>query len=241
MPKHLSLILIPFLIPLTASADDDPPPPVVDPWVDADRAEAEPWADAAPTPGEPVISAPGTAPPVQPANIADPCEVEKRGWRKARLRMKGKLSIGFSRSHVELADDTEGTQRSFVAQLHGKRGWSIELELGRLKLDGGDVAKTGGAALVKQVGNRRLRPYVLAGAGGGRYESADGFEQRVRFAEIGGGLMLKKKRLSIGVDVRRGVRRIDAGDEVSARMTTPEADDDGERYTRGRVLALINF
>src|SRR5688500_10884870 len=41
----------------------------------------------------------------------DPCHVSSRHWRD---RMRGRLSIGFSRSHVELRDDEgEGSQRSF--------------------------------------------------------------------------------------------------------------------------------
>nr|MBA3499597.1 hypothetical protein [Deltaproteobacteria bacterium] len=164
-----------------------------------------------------------------------------------RHRMKGRLSIGFSKSHVELdgedgADETEGKQKSFVARLNGRRGWSIELELSKLTLDGGDKAKTAGVSLVKTFGRRRIAPYVLAGGGGGRIEHIDGTEQKIGFGEFGGGVMLRGKRFSIGVDMRRGVRKLRESDDEVMRVTMPGAEeDDHDHYTRGRVLALFNF
>ena len=62
--------------------------------------------------------------------------------------------------------------------------------------------------------------------------------------------MLKGRRLAIGVDVRRGVRRIDAAQAEAdvapaPEMTTPAvvipSDDGRDRYTRARIMALVTF
>jgi hypothetical protein len=62
--------------------------------------------------------------------------------------------------------------------------------------------------------------------------------------------MYRGRRFSIGLDVRRGVRKFkDAEVEdmttmpgVERTTTTPTGDDDDhDHYTRGRILALFNF
>lgn len=58
----------------------------------------------------------------------------------------------------------------------------------------------------------------------------------------GVGLVLRGRRLAIGVDVRRGVRRgALAGEPAPVERMTTSAGDDHERYVRGRVLALVYF
>ncbi len=219
-------LALPLLLalPLTAHADDVAPAPT---------------DDVAPV-GGPGTVAPASAPaPVAaPAPVdGDPCTAYRRWGHHPR----GWLSLGFSAGHVELGDDTDGHQTSVVARLTGRRGWSIELELARLSLDGGDTAKTAGASIVKTFGRHHVAPYVLAGVGGGRIDAADGSDSHVRFAELGGGLMLRGRRVSLGVDVRRGVRHVEDGDEMAARTTAATTDDDRNHYVRGRILALINF
>ena len=259
------LTLIALLLPLTAAAEDevpvdassvdepapiDAPPEVVEAPVAPPTANTTTTTVTSPdgTTTTTTTTAPSATAPITPASPAlvvdeDPCGVHKYAhWRN---RMKGRISIGFSKSHLELEDDAEGTQKSFVARLNGRRGWSIELELSKLTLDGGDTARSAGASVVKAFGRRKIAPYLLAGAGGGRYESADGTEQRMHFGEVGGGVMLRGKRFSIGVDMRRGVRKLEE-EEIDVkdvmRVATPgEEADDRDRYTRGRVLALINF
>lgn len=198
-------------------------------------------------------TAPDVVAPIAPAPAApvlahvdeNPCGAY--GHAKWRQRMKGRLSIGFSKSHVELEDDQgEGKQRSFVARINGRRGWAIELEMSKLTLDGGDTAKTGGISLVKMFGKRRLAPYVLAGGGGGKYETVDGVEDRIRFGEVGAGVMLRGKRFSVGIDMRRGVRGFKDRDDAMAvdrGSTMPGADDDHDHdhYTRGRIVGLVTF
>lgn len=201
----------------------------------------------APVAVEPVLapSEPAAAPPIAAPLIDDPCGVSKRARWKSRLR--GKLSIGFARSHLEMADDSEGTQKSLVARLNGRRGWSVELEMSKLSL-GEDRGRAGGGALVKTFGRRKLAPYMIAGGGGGRLDHADGGESRIKYAEAGAGLMVRKKRIAIGVDFRRGIRDVEAIASDDA-MATPEptvmravtSDDGRERYVRGRIMAMIQF
>jgi hypothetical protein len=236
------LALLALLVPLAAAAD-----PTATTTTTTTTADGTTTTTTTTTIGG---AAPGATAPVAPAPVAaapmvdgDPCAYKRGRWRS---RLKGRISIGFSKSHVELADDQgEGKQKSFVARLNGRRGWSIELELSRLSLDGGDTAKTGGISLVKTFGRRKLAPYVLAGGGGGRYETVDGIEQRMGFGEVGAGLMLRGRRFSIGFDMRRGVRKFrDADDEMAGveRVATPSDDEhDHDHYTRGRVLALVTF
>jgi hypothetical protein len=171
--------------------------------------------------------------------------VEEAPCAHARWQQhRGHLAIGFAGGRVETDDEREGTQRSLIVRLTGRRGWAVELELSKLRL-GDDEGRTAGGAIVKAFGRRRLAPYVVAGAGGGRLDRADGAEAHVRFAELGGGLMLRGRRLSIGAEVRRGMRRVDAGDPVAmdsvAERAVMSASDDGERYTRGRIVALVHF
>jgi hypothetical protein len=246
--RKLALIAALIVVPLTAAADEVGPP---DPEEAAATTTTTTTTEPDGTTTTTTITAPGTAPvatpaPASPVVQEDPFGVHKHArWRD---RMKGRISIGFSKSHVELdgedsADEAEGKQKSFVARLNGRRGWSIELELSKLTLDGGDQAKTAGASLVKTFGRRKIAPYVLAGGGGGRYDHTDGTEQKLLFGEFGGGVMLRGKRFSIGVDMRRGVRKFREQDDEVMRTSMPTGanEDDSHHYTRGRVLALINF
>ena len=260
--RNLALIAALLVVPLTAAAEevgpleeaavvDEAPAVDVAPTVEATAATTTTTTTTAPdgTTTTTTITAPGAVPVTSaPAPIVqeDPCGVHQHArWRH---RMKGRLSIGFSKSHVELdgedgADETEGKQKSFVARLNGRRGWSIELELSKLTLDGGDQARTAGVSLVKTFGRRRIAPYVLAGGGGGRVEHADGTEQKMGFGEFGGGVMLRGKRFSIGFDMRRGVRKLRETEDELMRVVTPTGEDEHahDHYTRGRVLALFNF
>ena len=265
---RIPLALLALVIPLAAAAEDDVEAPPEEASV-VDEASVEQGPITSPsqttttttttnadgtTTTTTTTAAPGAVAPIARAAAApvvheDPCGAYKSArWRD---RMRGRISIGFSKSHVHgkdaEGDEFDGSQKSFVARLNGRRGWSIELEVARLKLDGGDEAKTGGVSLVKAFGKRRFAPYMLAGGGGGKYEYADGTEQKVRFGEIGAGIMFRKKRFSIGVDVRRGVRAFKDDDDASMMPTTrgstsPTGDEhEHDHYTRGRVIALINF
>jgi hypothetical protein len=201
-------------------------------------------AAADPVPDEQVVGPGDTAPaPVVEVvpSAANPVEAENpcghwRGWHQRPVR--GRFALGFSKGHLGLDDDREATQKSLIARVALRRGWEIELEMAKMELDGDDT-HSGGASLVRAFGKHGLRPYVIAGVGGGQIERADGGERHLRYAEVGAGLMLRGRRLAIGADVRRGARQVDEADAPMAKMTT--ADDDRERYVRGRILALVYF
>ncbi|HEY5925414.1 MAG TPA: hypothetical protein VIV11_27205 [Kofleriaceae bacterium] len=264
MPKLLVIAAI-SLVPLAAFADDAhapsveiniynnapasaPTPPPVEP------VEAAPVITpiVAPivAPVEAPIVAPGVAPVVvapAPQVDADPCA---RGWWRGRYagKRRGFLGIGFAKGHMELEDETEGKTKSFIARAQGRRGFGIELELARGEL-GADESKTVGGSLFKAFGKRRLMPYVIAGGGRGVIEREGGGEDRMRYMEAGGGLMLKLRRFAIGVDMRRGVRRVDEAEAVAPvtmdgaapSVVTPTDEDDRAKYVRGRVMALVTF
>ena len=97
--------------------------------------------------------------------------------------------------------------------------FEAEVELARTEL-GRDRMNTGGGALIKMFGHHAFHPYLLAGGRGGM------------------------RHLAIGVDVRRGMRRVDGTgmDTSTLRTTTPTPEAaEREHYTRGSVMALVYF
>jgi hypothetical protein len=219
MTKVLAFTLL--VLPAVASADDSAPAPV---------ESAAPGSETAPA----------------PASVdQDPCETHWHGhWGHwGNWQSSGRFALGFSKGHVDSRDEggSEGSEKSFVARLNGRYGWAVELELAKLSL-GDDEARTTGLSIVKAFGHRHLQPYLIAGAGGGRLERADGSESHLHFGEAGGGVMLRGRHLAIGFDVRHGVRHVDAEEmSLAARMTSSTEGDDHEHYTHGRVLALVYF
>ncbi|HEU0031750.1 MAG TPA: hypothetical protein VFQ53_14030 [Kofleriaceae bacterium] len=174
--------------------------------------------------------------PEAPATVDDhPCHAHR--WHTGPMRER--FAIGFAKGHVE-GEDADGSTRSLVGRVGLHRHLELEVELARTEL-ADDTLKTGGGALVHAFGRRHVRPYVLAGAGGGELDRADGSDARVHYGELGVGLQLRGRRLAIGFDVRRGVRAVDDTEPTmtTARMMTPP--DDHEHYTRGRLLALVYF
>jgi hypothetical protein len=221
---HLTTALILIAAtPLVAFADDDPPPPM-------DEAPAPPPVEA-----PPVVEAPPSTVAPQPAPQPETwCDYHHAAWHRP---LHPRFAIGISHSH--LGGDLDGSQKSLLARFVLHHGFELEAEFAKATL-GDDTAKTGGAALVKTFGHHHLLPYVLAGAGGGKLDRADGTDPHLRFAEIGGGLMLRLRHLAIGADIRKGVREVDSAMDTSARMTTP-GESDHDHYTRGRILALVYF
>jgi hypothetical protein len=233
MPKLAGLALV-AVFAAPAHADEEPvgPPP-------------PPPHVTVTTPGATiVVTPPGGVHPVAPPareHDGDPCV-----WtRSSSVPRKHRFAIGFARSRLELDDESEGKAKSILARVVMRRKFEVELELSRATL-GDDTAKTFGGALVRAFGSRKLQPYVLAGGGGGVLDRASGAEDRLRYAELGAGLMLKKRRLAIGVDFRGGVRRVEGADPVpvdaAGAMSTPSSDEwTKERYHRARILALFYF
>jgi hypothetical protein len=219
-----------------------PPPPASDPW-------ASPSGDGE---DEAALAPPSAAPVVAPAPAMTPVAEDDQGWchhhgawKHARWNWRNyepRFAVGYAKGHLDLRDtDDEVTQKSLIGRVVLHHGFEVELELSKIE-DGGDTTHTHGAALLKTFGHHHLRPYVLAGFGAGSIDRADGSEPDLRYAEFGGGLMLKGRHLAIGVDLRKGVRKVeaDAMVDAAARMETP-SDEDKQHYTRGRVMALVYF
>jgi len=253
MPKLLVLAAL-SLAPLTAFADDTDDTLPVTAADDTPSAadDAQPVTADTQSVTDAPISAPGTVEPVAaPAPETDHYSCA-HGWYQ-HGRRRGFLGIGFAKGHLDLDNDTEGRQKSLIIRAQGRRGFGLELEFARARLGAGgiegdlhDTARTTGVSVYKAFGRRRLMPYVLAGGGRGTIDRATGGDDHMRYAEFGGGLMLKLRHFAIGVDVRRGVRRIDDHDIVAPAMTAPAVvmptgDDERARYVRGRVMALLTF
>jgi hypothetical protein len=184
------------------------------------------------------VAPPSTvAPQPAPAPENNWCDYHHAAWNRP---FQPRFALGVAHSH--LGGDLDGSERSLLARVLLRHGFEIEGEFAKTTL-GDDTAKTGEAALVKTFGHHHLLPYVLAGAGGGKLDRADGTDPHLRFAEIGGGLMVRFRHLAIGADIRKGVRDVDSAPGVmdaAARMTTP-GESDRDHYTRGRILALVYF
>jgi hypothetical protein len=247
MPKLLVIAAV-SLVPLATFADDAPvpaPPPSVQ--VNIYNNAPAPAPVVAPVEPE-IVAAPGAVEPVlapTPPVDADPCA---RGWwRYSASKRRGFLGVGIAKGHMALDDETEGKQKALIVRAQGRRGFGLELELARGQF-GDDTSRSAGGSLFKAFGKRRLMPYVLVGGGRGEIMRATGGEDRMRYVEAGGGLMIKLRRFAIGVDVRRGSRRVDERVEVAvpamdtaASVVVPTDDHDRERYVRGRVMALVTF
>jgi len=230
------------ILPAVVLADEALPDP--DP-VEPASPVVEEARPAEPTEAPPGEAPPGEAPYVEPtvaAPAVQPVAENPCAWHRAGgFRPSGRFAIGIAHGHLTLDDDRDGSQKSLLARVALHHGMELELELAHAEIAGDDT-RTAGGALLHVFGHHHLRPYVVVGAGGGRRERADGSESHLRYAELGGGLMLRKRHLAIGVDVRRGIRHVDddsAPMDVSARMVTTDADH--EHYMRGRVLAMVYF
>ena len=156
------------------------------------------------------------------------------------------VAIGFAKGHVEQADDTDGHQRALLARVVLRHGFELELELAKTTL-GDDHARTAGGAVIKTLGyHRHFAPYLALGGGGGELERADGREPHLAYGELGGGLMLRGRHLALALDVRAGVRRIEAEAIAVARtaadiVATPEPEAERDRYVRARLALLAYF
>ena len=221
MKLALSAALL-ALASVPALADDDPPG----------------YDDLAPPSSVDPAAAPQPPPPAPTPEQRWGCH---GSWRWHHGTYASRFAIGIGHGHYEL-DGDEGHQKSLFARIGLHHGFEIELEMARTELDRGDQLRTGGAALVKTFGHRHFRPYLLAGAGGGRLEPASGDDTHLHYGELGFGLMLRGRHLGLALDMRRGVRGVeDDAMTTTAKMTQPTDEETREHYTRGRILALVYF
>jgi len=246
--RHLLAVAI-VLAPLVALADDEAvpaeAPPVEAPPVEAPPAEAPP-TDAPPyvEPVEPVVAAPGQTAPAAPPPVENGwrCDTHRRWHRWSDSRQRRFFGVGLAKGKLALDDDQHGDQESLFFRAQSRRGWGLELEFARATIDENQARSIGGS-LYKAFGKHALQPYVLAGGGRGHIEHTDGSDDRMRYFEAGGGLMLRGRHLAIGLDLRRGVRHVDAElpTMTAARMSTTTTSDDRDDYLRGRILAMFAF
>ncbi len=189
---------------------------------------------------------PGAEPEAQPAEQP----TQEEGWvcwRGGCGPRQHRFEVGLAGGHIEMEDAGDGHQHSILGRVLIGHGFAVELELARAELDGDETAKTGGVALEKFFrADRRLSPYLAAGFGGGRLERADGSESHLGYGELGGGLMLRGRRLGLALDLRAGARRSEAAEATVAAAMTAPSDDDGddwerERYHRARLMLLVQF
>jgi hypothetical protein len=163
-----------------------------------------------------------------------------------------RFAIGLGAGHLHVADHGDGRQRSLLARVRVLRALEVELELSRADLDDGAEGRSAGAGLVHPLcPHRHVSPYVAVGAGGGVIETTSGLDAHQRYAELGGGLLLRGRRFALGLDARAGVRGVERDEPTAATarlvapaaVSTPAADDGSERshYLRARVLALVYF
>ena len=189
---------------------------------------------------------PGPPPEAQPAAEEGMCSRGHCGPDRPR-----RFAIGLAGGHIEVDDAAEGHQHSILGRVALAHGFAVELELARAEFeDDGGTARTGGVGLQKLFcTQRRLNPYLAAGAGGGRLERADGSDSRLGYGELGGGLMLRGRRFALALDLRAGARRIETAEltagPVAAAMMSPSDDDEEdwerERYHRARLMLLLQF
>jgi len=194
---------------------------------------------------QPGAAPPAAAPPAAEQPTAEQSMCWHGGCGPDRAR---RFAVGIAGGHIDLDDAGEGHQHSIFGRVMIAHGFAVELELARAELDDEQTAKTGGFAIDKFFfTHRHLNPYIAAGAGGGRLERSDGSESKLGYGELGGGLLLRGRRLGLALDLRAGVRRSEAAEAtVAAAMTGPsDSDDDDDwerdRYHRARLMLLVQF
>lgn len=139
-----------------------------------------------------------------------------------------------------------GSDLGLLGQYRFTRAFALELELAKSKQDQGDrVDRRLGAALLYSLRpNRKLDPFLLAGAGYGQSEIAAGeFHAQQGYGEVGAGLRLKlTKSLHVVGDLRTG-RRSGADEQVYMSKTATDGASlrKDEDYTRFRVGGLLTF
>ena len=129
-------------------------------------------------------------------------------------------------------------------------GLLIEGELGRTEFDNNvRVDRRIGGSLVWEIGARNSwSPYILGGGGVQQAEVDGSFSTTQEFGEIGVGLRWALSRhLHLTADIRAGARKAidsDQPERLSAAVRAvapPIADDDTEKFTRGRLAAILYF
>src|SRR5262249_1927981 len=112
-------------------------------------------------PVDPALAPPSAVPATPPAPESSWCAHSHWGWHDA-APYSSRVAIAISDGH-----GGDANEKSLLARAVLHHGFELELELAKAEQDG-DTSKTAGATLIKTFGRHHLRPYVLAGAGGGK-------------------------------------------------------------------------
>jgi hypothetical protein len=237
-----------FLVLLLSAVVHAQEPPAGEPEAPAEEPvpEAAPMPPPPAAPGQVAVEAEGETCARGECGREDMC---RRGRRCGPDRPR-RFAIGIAKGHLELDGAGEGSQKSLLGRVGLRWGFAIELELSRADLDQGGEVKSGGLALEKFFRpGRRLQPYLALGGGGGVIDRPDGSESHQRYGEFGAGLMLRKRRFAIALDLRAGARRSEAAiaatgePGLAARIIAPPEDPEWERhrYHRARLMAFFQF
>ena len=203
----------------------EPPPPPPCAYSCCDCGEPAVPAYYVPTPPPPPAMPPSQAPLVYAASPA--------------MHPMARLGIGVFAGSTDY-DGAQADDVGLLARYRLTPGWAVEAELAEVTSDeGAESRRFGGALLYDFTPFSTLSPYIVGGAG-----AWDGS----RYAEVGVGLNYKLTRnLHVAADVRGGIHCDTCTDEpraVDYENGAPmpvDDDDNGSRYTRARMSAILHF
>lgn len=160
-----------------------------------------------------------------------------------------RFGIGLFAGGVSADNGAESSDVGLLGRFRLSRGLIIEGEMGKSEsADGARIDRRGEGALIWEIGAERTwAPYVLAGFGATRADTADAAATQ-GFAEIGAGLRWAvTPRVHLTADFRAGSRDtvsggVDAQPQALTRsVAPPSADGDTEEYSRVRFGGLVYF
>jgi hypothetical protein len=164
-----------------------------------------------------------------------------------------RFGIGVAAGGSNIEGRQDSSDLSALVRFRLTPGLLIEGELGRTSFkDDVRVDRRIGGSLIWELGARNaLAPYLLGGAGVEQADVNGSFSTTQEFGELGVGLRWALSRnLHLTFDVRAGARKaIDSNqpDAVSpaVRSVAPPSGsnngDDTEKFTRGRLAAILYF
>jgi hypothetical protein len=160
-----------------------------------------------------------------------------------------RLGLGIFGGSVDVENNDAGTDLGLVGRVRLTRHLVLEAEVSKTELaDGARVDRRIGGALLFDFSPRRdLSPYVLGGGGFGQSDIDDGtLTAEQAYGELGVGLQWRLGRhIALFGDLRAGVRESNATEEELLLVRGVPGDDvsvdDNERFTRGRIGALLLF
>jgi hypothetical protein len=162
-----------------------------------------------------------------------------------------RLGLGIFGGSTEVQHNDPGGDVGLIGRLRLTRHLLLEAEVSKSELsDGHRVDKRiGGALLIDFLPRSALSPYILGGGGFGQTDVNDGtLTAEQAYAELGAGLEWRLGRhFALFADLRAGVRDSNASDDEillvrgSSGGNSGPTIEDNERFTRGRIGAMLYF